>query len=92
MSGGKPEYDMQKRTRAGTAAALRAAGALYILYLGYSILRGYLEGTSTLPAWVAWLAGVVFICAPLAFGVYIVRRYKADLAAARIEPEGEEKS
>ena len=81
------QYDIQKRARAGTSGTLRAAVALYILYIGYTLLRDTMAGVSSLPAWLGWLAGLVFMGAAVAFGVYTYRRYRAELAAAKLPPE-----
>ena len=80
----KFEYDIQKRARAGTSATLRAAVALYIIYLGWSIIRGVREGSSDMAPWIGWTAGIVLIAAAVGFGFYIVKRYRQDLEAARI--------
>lgn len=80
------EYDIQLRAKAGTAATFRGAVALYIIYLGWTILRGYFDGSSPLPVWVSWTAGIGFITAALAFGVYTLKRYRSDLEAAKLPP------
>lgn len=84
----KFEYDIQKRARAGTRATLRAAVALYIVYLGWSVIRGVREGTSAMAPWIGWTAGLVFIAAALGFGVYALRRYRLDLEEARLPETG----
>ena len=85
MNGQKFEYDIQKRARAGVKATFRGVVAVYIIYLGYQIIRG---GES------AWqiAAGVVFIAAALAFGVYAFRHWRLDVEAARLPdgPDGSE--
>ena len=85
----KLEYDVQKRARAGTAATARAAVALYIIWLGYKIICGSLDGSNPMPPVVAWSAGIVFIAASIAFCFYIWKRWRADLEAARL-PDTEE--
>ena len=80
----KFEYDIQKRARAGTSATLRAAVAIYIIYLGRSIIKGVREGTSTMAPWLGWTAGIVFIAAALGFGVYAWKRWRMDLENARL--------
>ena len=80
----KLEYDVQKRAKAGTAATFRGIVAVYIMYLGYNIVKATEDGTSTLPDWAGWTAGVFFIAAALVFGVYIWNRYRRDLEAARL--------
>ncbi len=83
------EYDMQKRARAVTTATLRAAVALYIAYLGYSIIKGVREGSTTMAPWIGWGAGCFFIAAALGFCFYVWKRYRRDVEAARL-PVSEE--
>ena len=92
MNGDRPVYNVQKRANAGTAATFRVSVAAYIIYLGWKILRDHVQGVSSLPAWVAWLAGIVFIGGALAFCFYTYRRYTADLAAAVVKPEAEKET
>ena len=84
--GSKLEYNVQERARAGTRATFRAVAALYILYLGYQLIRGTVDGSSTLPPWAGWSVGIFFIAAALGFGYYIWKRWRADVEAARIPP------
>ena len=84
----KFEYDIQKRARAGTRATLRAVVALYIAYLGWSVIRGVREGTSTMAPWIGWTAGLVFIAAALGFGIYVLKRYRRELEEARLPETG----
>ncbi len=88
----KLEYDVQKRAKAGTAATFRAIVAIYIIYLGYNILKSTIDGSSTLPAWAGWVIGVFFIAAALGFGFYIWRRWRIDLEAARLPETDEEET
>lgn len=78
------EYDIQKRARAGTAATCRAVVALYVLYLGYKLIRGVMDGSSTMQPWQGWAFGVFFLLAGLAVGYYAWRRWRIDLEAARL--------
>ena len=78
------EYDIQKRARAGTAATLRAAISLYIIYLAWSILKGVQNGSSPVPVWAGWLAAIVFTAAAIAFGVYTWKTWHRGLEAARL--------
>ena len=80
----KLEYDVQKRARAGTAATFRAVVAVYIIYLGYNLIKTTVDGSSTLPVWLGWAAGIFFIAAALGFGYYIWRRWHIDVEAARL--------
>ena len=93
MNGQEFEYDIQKRARAGSTATLRAAICIYIIYLGWSVLKGVLDGSSSMPAWAGWLAAIVFTGAGIAFGVYTWRTYVREKEEARFpvaeNPEGE---
>ena len=89
----KLEFDVQKRARAGTTATLRAAVAVYMIYLGWKIMTA--EGSSV-PSTLATVIGIVFIAAALAFGVYTWKRWRIDLESARLpkadEQEGEDQT
>jgi hypothetical protein len=83
------EYDVQKRARAGTAATFRAAVALYFLYLAWQIVRGVMDGTSSMSPVIGWIAGLGFVAAALVFGFYTWKRWRADVEAARLPPPAE---
>ena len=83
------EYDIQKRARAGTAATFRALVSVYLIYLGWTVLKGVLNGSSAVPAWAGWLTAVVFTAAAAAFGVYTWKTWRRDLEAARFPAEEE---
>ena len=83
------EYDMQKRARAVTSATLRAVVALYIGYLGYNIIKGVREGTTTMAPGIGWTAGLFFLAAALGVCFYAWKRYRQDVEAARL-PVNEE--
>ena len=87
---GIPNFDSKKTARAGTAAALRGVVALYVGYMIYSILKGTISGTSTLPVWAGWLVSAVFLAADLVFIFYIFKCYRADLEAARLPEQPED--
>ena len=78
------EYDIQKRAKAGTAATLRAVISVYVIYLGWTVLKGVLNGTSPVPVWVGWLVANVFTAAAIAFGFYTWKTWRRDLEAARL--------
>ena len=86
------DYDIQKRSRAGTAAMLRAAVAAYIIYLGGKLISGASDPATSMQPWQCWLFGCFFLAAGLAVGVYAWRRWRLDLKAAVIEqmPQEEE--
>ena len=83
------DYDVQKRARAGTTATFRALISIYIIYLGWTVLRGVLKGSSPVPVWAAWLTAIVFTGASICFLVYTWKRYRKDLEAARIPKAAE---
>ena len=87
------EYDIQKRAKAGTAATLRAVISVYVIYLGWTVLKGVRNGSSPVPVWVGWLVAIVFTAAAIAFGVYTWKTWRRDLEAARLpanDGDGEE--
>ena len=55
------DFDVQRQARAGSTAALRALVAGYLVYLGVTLIRNLLNGSSPLPTAAAWCAGIVFI-------------------------------
>ena len=76
MDSRKPEDDdAARKSRAGNRAALRLAVAAYLLYLGYSILRDTLLGTSAMSPVLGWAAGVGFIVCAVLFGLYSWKRW-----------------
>lgn len=83
---GKLEYDIQKRAKAGTTATFRAVVAGYLAYLGWQIATA--EG-SAVPPLAARLIGGAFIAAAIAFGVYIWKRWRLDLEAARLPDDAQ---
>lgn len=83
----KLEYNVQQRAKAGTAATFRGVVALYIAYLGYKIIQGGMDESSTLPSWAGWTVGLAFIAAALGFGYYIWKRWRSDVEAARLPAE-----
>ena len=86
----KLEYNVQQRARAGTAATFRGIVAAYIAYLGYRIIQGRTDETSTLHVWAHWAIGLAFIAVALGFGYYIWRRWRIDVEAARIREDSDE--
>ncbi len=89
MRNEKFEYDAQKQARAGTSAIFRAVIAGYIIYLGWSVLRGVLKGTSPVPVWTGWFVAIVFTGGAVAFLVYTWKTWQQDCKAARIQQESE---
>ena len=82
----RADYDIQRRAKASTSATLRACVSLYLIYLGYQLIKNANTGQSTMSPALAVAAGVGLIAAALGFGVYILRRYRGELEAARLTP------
>jgi TRAP-type C4-dicarboxylate transport system permease small subunit len=59
-------------------AMLRAGVSAYLIYLGYSLIRDQLDGSSTLAPWLSWASGVFFVLAGLCFLFYAWKRYRAE--------------
>ena len=82
------KYNYQRKNKANIRAALRAAVALYIIYLGWQIIAGSsADSGSSMPEWVAFLIGGGFILAAVLFGLYTWRRYRTDMKGAELTPE-----
>ena len=86
------EYDMQRRAKAGTSAVLRALVAGYLLYIAWQIVKGVRSGESSMSPAVAYLAAGFFALAAAAFLVYLIRRWRADVEAARLPASEETKA
>ena len=84
------DYDIAERNKAGSIAALRVAVAVYLFYLGLSMIRDLLRGVSTMSPVFVWIVGLVFIAAAVAFGFYTWRRWRADVEAARFSARPED--
>ncbi len=62
-------------------AALRAVVGAYLIYLGVSLIRDFLNGKNTMAPWFAWGSGIFFALAGAAVIAYTVRRYRAEKQA-----------
>ena len=82
-------YDTEKKNRANLHATLRGVVALYLIYIAQKLVRNVSTGTTTMPAWAAWLIGAAFVAAAVGFGVYAWRAYRKDLVAAKMSDESE---
>ncbi len=76
---------MAKRARAINSATLRACVSLYLIYLGYQVIRNGINGETTMSLPLCFLFGALLIAAAFGFGIYIINRYRTDLRNARIE-------
>ncbi len=83
------EYDVQRRARAGTSATLRALVAGYLLYLAWQIVKGVRTGETSMSPAVAYAAAAFFAIAALAFVVYLIRRWRKEVEAARLPAQTE---
>ena len=86
------EYDELRLGRAKSAAVLRGIVAGYIIYLGGSLIVDHLRGSSTLSPWAVWTAGLGFIAAGAAFGVYVWRRFRIEREKAKLQPPEQQPS
>ena len=76
---------MAKRARAINSATLRACVSLYLIYLGYQVIRNGINGNTTMSLPLCLLFGILLMAAAVGFGIYILKRYLSDLRNARIE-------
>ena len=84
------EYDVQRRARAGTSATLRALVAGYLVYLAWQIVKGVRSGETSMSPAVGYTAAAFFLLAALVFAVYLIRRWKKEVEAARLPADREE--
>ena len=84
------EYDVQSRARAGTSATLRALVAGYLVYLAWQIVKGVRSGETSMSPAVGYAAAAFFLLAALVFAVYLIRRWKKEVEAARLPADREE--
>ena len=81
-----------RKTRISNIAMLRTLVAGYLFYLGFTILRDVMKGEpGSLPVWLLWLCGILFMLTALAFGWYTWRQYRRQTAALEAESAEEEK-
>lgn len=66
-------------------SSIRAAAALYLLYIGYSLIRD--RSDSSMPVWGSIAAGAAFVLIAAAIGLYAWKQYKVDLKDAEVRPE-----
>ena len=80
-----------RKTRISNIAMLRTLVAGYLFYLGFTILRDVIKGEpGSLPVWLLWLCGILFMLTALAFGWYTWRQYRRQTAALEAESAQEE--
>ncbi len=81
----KPKYNVQRHRTAMIRSSIRAAAALYLLYIGYSLIRD--RSDSSMPVWGSIAAGAAFVLIAAAIGLYAWKQYKVDLKDAEVRPE-----
>ncbi len=80
----KKNYDTGLMGRAISGLGLRVIVAAYIVYMGWKVLSGALNGGSPIPEWGAWAIFSVFVAAMIAFGVFAVKQFVLLLRSAKI--------
>ncbi len=63
-------------TRESSFTVVRAVVAGYLVYLGFSLLRGTTDGGTAMPLRLKWFFSLLFIVAGLLFAVYTWRRWR----------------
>ena len=86
----QPRYDERKRSKANISAVLRSIVAFYLAYLGWTIAGNSGGPDTTMEPWMGWGICAVFCAVAIAFGVYTLRRYQADLKAAELPESADE--
>lgn len=81
----KPKYNVQRHRTAMIRSSIRGTAALYLLYIGYSLIRD--RADSSMPVWGSIAAGAAFVLIAAAIGIYAWRQYKVDLKDAQVRPE-----
>ncbi len=84
----QPRYNEQMRSKATISAVLRAIVAFYLAYLGWTIAQNSGGEDTSMEPWMGWAICAVFFIVGIAFGVYTLKRYQADLKDAELPPEG----
>lgn len=84
------EYDEARRQAAGQKAVLYYLAALYIGYMGYSILNNRLSGDDTLTYPIAILLTLAFMLGAIWIAWYATRRMKNEFDNSVIESENQE--
>ena len=64
------------RNRESSFTGVRAVVAGYLVYLGFSLMRGTTDGGTAMPLQLKWFFSLLFIVAGLLFAVYTWRRWR----------------
>lgn len=86
---GKKRYNVVRKNRADLRGLLRCLVCAYLLYLAWK-LASYNGSDPTFPSMLGRVAGALFAVAAIAFGIYAVKSYRADLREAQLTAEEEE--
>jgi len=78
-----------ERARESSFTVVRALVAVYLVYLGFSLLRGTTDGGTAMPLHLKWFFSLLFIAAGLLFAVYTWRRWRR-LSVRQEQPETNE--
>lgn len=70
----------------GVRMALGAVVAAYLIYLGYGLIKSYLNGEQGMPGWMAVLFGLLFIACG---GGYLFYQYKQYMVNKKQQEEEE---
>lgn len=83
----RPKYTVQGQRKASGGLALRGLIAIYLLYLGWGVIRTAGREGNALRPWMSWAFGLLFFAVAVGFGLYAYRCYKADLKAAEVHED-----
>ena len=86
MRGEKPRYHFQRKNEATFRGVLRGAMSFYLAYLGWQMIKDYLNGEQGTSSWGA-PAGAAFILIAVIFGIYAWKHYCADMKNAKLTPK-----
>lgn len=83
----RTRYNEQKRSKANISAVLRSIVAFYLAYLGWTVARNAGGPDTTMKSWMGWAVFGVFSLVAVAFEMYTLKRYQADLKNAELPPD-----
>jgi hypothetical protein len=90
--GNNNENDDQNDQRMVPRNAIMCLVAVYLMYLGFNILRGWYQGDPGMPPWVAVLFGILFIVIGAVYLFYLLRPFltkKSGEESAELPENGE---
>lgn len=76
----------------GARTGLMCLVSGYVMYLGFTIIKGYIDGEAGMPGWVAILFGSLFIILGGLYLVYNIKNYMAIQKAAQESSDDEEET